>query len=128
MGLNIIYPDDDLEELLWKLWLDYADELKMDSDFNIMNEINKQPEFKSWVENISDSDMKSYLTAAQYGMDQAKIPNINITIKFDLILACIESCYTKHKLCMHYTVNVWRKLDLSVGNTYTYVLDDWKKE
>lgn len=127
MGLKVIYPDKELEGLLWKLWLDYADEMQMNSDFDIMNEMMKQPEFQSWLENISDLEKNMYLTGTQFATEQAAIPNTGKTIKFDSTLACIESNYTQYKLCIHYAINVWRRPDLSIGNTSTYIMDAWKR-
>lgn len=124
MGLKVAYPGDELEGLLWELWLDYANEMHMESDFNIMNEVMKQTEFQDWSENI----LNKYLTGTQPVTEQAAIPNTGKTIKFDSILACIESNYIRFKLCVHYTVNVWRKPDLSIGSAPTCVFDSWKRE
>ena len=128
MGLKVVYPGDELEGLLWELWLDYANEMHLESDFNIMNEVMKQAEFQDWSENIPYLDMNTYLEGTQCVTEQVVIPNTGKTIKFDSILACIESNYIRFKLCMHYTVNVWRKPDLSIGNSSTCVFDSWERE
>lgn len=128
IGLKVDYPDEELEGLLWELWLDYANEMQMESDFDIMNEMRKQTEFQDWLENIPYLDMNTYLEGTQPVTEQAAISNTGKTIKFDSILACIESNYIRFKLCMHYTVNVWRKPDLSIGSAPTCVFDSWKRE
>ena len=37
IGLNVIYPEPELERLMWDVWMDYSAEMKCDSEFKFVH-------------------------------------------------------------------------------------------
>lgn len=49
IGLNIAFPDPELETLMWNVWCDYSDEMKRGSEFNIVTAIMTNPTVITWL-------------------------------------------------------------------------------
>lgn len=43
MGLNIVFPPKELEDIMWAIWLDFCDEMKCSQPFELTSEIMNNP-------------------------------------------------------------------------------------
>jgi len=43
IGLNIVFPDKELEDIMWSIWLDFCEEMKCDQAFDPISEIMNDP-------------------------------------------------------------------------------------
>jgi hypothetical protein len=127
IGLNVIYPDKELEDLLWNLWLDYESELKADIPFDLNNEIISDPNVAKIIKNYQTISMPVNLPLnmaqgqIQQLVNQNKLisSNNNTAVTLNLTLGCIESIISAYHFNTNLDITVWRNLDQNIGlNTF----------
>lgn len=51
IGLNVLYPDEELEQLMWEVWLSFEQEMKANKPFIPENELNELNEYNIFLQN-----------------------------------------------------------------------------
>ena len=107
IGLKILVPPENLETLLWNIWIDFSSEMKCDVPFDPVSEILTDPE--------SHKKAMNYIPAipgrpVQSAMTSSLIVNCPI--------AAIESIDMQHIICNNHNMLFWR------DGTGTLVVND----
>lgn len=132
IGLNVIYPEPELERLMWDVWMDYSAEMKCDSEFNIVAAIMTNPTVITWL-NAATSITIPINTPP--GIAQNIIANIAqqsavITpqppIEIKELVATIES--SRSAVAIHTTFNItyWRDVNMALSFNTTQYSEGWK--
>jgi hypothetical protein len=127
IGLDVISPKKELEDLLWKLWKDYEEDLKCDKPFDIFNELLTNPLTQPIIRNYQILQIPANTPpqmALQMFQQYASIRNVN-TVSLDLIGACIESGQRSYQFQNKLDVAVWRNLDMNIGINVTQSSKGW---
>lgn len=133
IGLNIVNPNEELEKLLWNVWKDFSEEMKVENSFDIMNEILQKPESKQILETIPVINypanippeivrQKMIQLIQQTGVTQQKI------IETECLLASIEGSKKAYSISNIVKIGYWRNLDMTLGTNITIMSNGWKEK
>lgn len=119
MGLPVISPDKELEDLLWSVWLDYEKEMKCNDSFNVLTEILTDPNAAAAINSIPVINMPVNMPDAQ---KQAIYNNIagainatqQQTLKVRCTIASIESSYASKAFYNELIIAYWRDIDFNL--------------
>ena len=130
IGLPIVRPDESLERLLWKVWLDYETEMKCDSEFNVTKEIMSDPNLSSIVNNIPVLNIPADLPEPQKQTIFANIASqIAVTnrqaIKKSNLVASIESCRKAKGVYVEMIIQYWRDPSMNISFNVTQTGSGW---
>ena len=119
MGLPVTMPDEELEQLLWKVWLDYEAEMKCNDAFNVVTEILADPNASKAINSISVINMPANLPDAQKQIIYNNIVSkINVTqqqtLSLRYMLASIESTYAAKVYYNDIKLAYWRDINLNL--------------
>lgn len=132
IGLNITIPSEKEEDLIWSIWKDYSNEMKMDKDFNLLNELMNDPSSKTKLETIPILELPANTPtdiANQLLINYAsQIPIITRTpIEFEVLLAIIESSDISYEIKNSFSVIYWRNADMTLGFNAIPYCEGWKE-
>jgi hypothetical protein len=137
IGLKITKPNSQLESIMWDIWLDYCDEMKCDTAFDIAEEVMNYLQSKQFVSNdvvgnFADNtppDIPAQTSTYSAGQNtetvqstQIEIPNLIGSIESSrLAYACEHKFIIKHmlntdsvpELDIISDSSVWKRLDTS---------------
>ena len=119
MGLPVTLPDEELEQLLWKVWLDYEAEMKCNDAFNVVTEILADPNASKVINSIPIINMPANLPDAQKQIIYNNIASkINVTqqqtLSLRYMLASIESTYAAKVYYNDIKLAYWRDINLNL--------------
>lgn len=130
IGLNIIKPDKELEDLLWQVWKDFACEMKTDNVFNPLSEIMENPRFKSILETIPIISYPANIPPQL--VEQRMIQLIQETgvtmqnnLQLECLMAAIESTKKIYQITNEVTVAYWRNLNMELNTNITILSKGW---
>lgn len=114
MGLKIKEPDKTLEELLWKVWIDFSLEMKCDIPYDPLSEIMKNPQ--------SREQAMSFIPPAP-GIAN-RIGNAP-SFSFSNLIAAIESTRIQHTISNNHNLIFWRDNTGNINVNDTTTSDGW---
>ena len=130
IGLPIVYANDEINSLLWSIWLDYSNEMKCDNAFDVTREIMADPQAQASISTIPIVNLpvntpqdvaKQILTSVAQ-----KIPvTTQSTIKHRVLCAAIESAEFAKALYNDIEILSWRGLDASLEFRCNIVPSGW---
>ena len=129
IGLNVVCPTIELEDLLWKLWKDYEEDLKCDKPFDVINELLSNPSAQQIIKNYQVLQIPAntpHQVALQLFQQYANMYNVQ-TVPLDLVGGCIESVQASYQFQNKLDVAVWRNLDMNIGINVTQSSKGWIK-
>lgn len=132
MGLPVTLPDEELEQLLWTIWLDYEAEMKCNDAFNVVNEILADPNASKVINTIPVINLPANLPDAQKQLLFNNIAsNINVTqqktLSLRYMLASIESIYAAKVYYNDIKLAYWRDINLNLKFNLTSNGSGWIK-
>lgn len=119
MGLPVTLPDNDLENLMWSVWLDYEAEMKCNDSFNVFNEILSDPNAANVINSIPVITVPANMPDAQKQAIYNNIANtINVAqqqaINLRCMMASIESPYASKVYYNDLIIVYWRDVNLNL--------------
>ena len=119
MGLPVTIPNEELEELLWKVWIDYESEMKCNEPFNVVNEVLADPNASAAINTIPVVNIPANLPDPQKQAIYNTIASqVNVTHQQSLsvkcMLASIESPYAAKVFYNDITIAYWRDINLNL--------------
>ncbi len=132
MGLPVTIPDSELEDLLWKVWLDYEAEMKCNEAFNVVNEVITDPNASKVINSIPVINLPANLPDSQKQAIYNRIAGqINVTqqesLKLKCLLASVESIYAAKVFYNELTIAYWRDVNLNLKVNLTSKGSGWIK-
>lgn len=130
IGLPVASPNNDLEDLLWRVWLDYESEMKCNENFNVINEVLANPNAAAAINAIPVINMPANMPDAQ---KQAIYNNIAATVNatpqqslnVKCMLASIESPALAKVVYNELTIAYWRDIQLNLKFNVTSKVTGW---
>lgn len=132
MGLPVTIPDVELEELLWKVWLDYEAEMKCNDAFNVVNEVLADPNASKAINTIPIVNIPVNLPDQQkQALYNTIASQVNVTQQQSLnvkcVLASIESSYAAKVFYNDIKIAYWRDVSLNLKVNLTSKGSGWIK-
>lgn len=131
IGLPVVFPDKNLEDLLWKVWLDYETEMKCNDAFNVVNELLADPNASALINSYSVINIPANMPDAQkqqiFNTIAAKTnPTQQQSLKVRCMLASIESSSAAKVVYNDLIIAYWRDVNLNLkfnitGNTTGWI-------
>ena len=134
IGLNVVYPNPELESVLWDIWLNYCDEMKCDREFSPAAELMKNAQAKQLINNIPVVNLPANTPpqAAQQMIIQIAQQNAQITqqapIEVVSLLAAIESLTAAHAVHCTQSIAYWRDANMNLAINITEYSKGWEKK
>lgn len=130
LGLNVINPDEELENLLWKIWEDFSLEMKTNKGFDILEEIMENPNSKNELKSIPilqyPANMPPELVKQKMIqlMQQSGI-TMQKWIETDCLMASIESTRRNYEIVNNIKISYWRDLSMKINTNITISSKGW---
>ncbi len=131
IGLPVVFPDKNLEDLLWKVWLDYETEMKCNDAFNVVNELLADSNASALINSYSVINIPANMPDAQkqqiFNTIAAKTnPTQQQSLKVRCMLASIESPSAAKVVYNDLIIAYWRDVNLNLkfnitGNTTGWI-------
>lgn len=120
IGLPVVYPDSDLESLLWNVWLDYEAEMKCNEAFDILKEIMNDPKSSSVVNAVPVIDIPANMPEPMKQNIFVNFANSIKVTKRDAInktnlIASIESPLFAKAFYNELTIRYWRDATMNIN-------------
>lgn len=130
IGLPITEPDTNLEDLLWKVWLDYELEMKCGSEFNVIREILDDSKSGPIVKSISIINIPANLPETQkQTIYNQVVSNIAVTkqqsITINPLVASIESTSCSKAFYNEIVIHYWRDAAMNLKFNVTLAGTGW---
>lgn len=130
IGLPITEPDINLEDLLWKVWLDYELEMKCGSEFNVIREILDDSNSGPIVKSISIINIPANLPETQkQTIYNQVVSNIAVTkqqsITINPLVASIESTSCSKAFYNEIVIHYWRDAAMNLKFNVTLAGTGW---
>ena len=119
MGLPVSLPNAKMEELLWKVWLDYEEEMKCNNGFNVLNEILGDPNASNVINSIPIINIPANMPDALKQQIYTSIAStVNVTqqqsLKVRCMIASIESPFSSKVFYNDLIIAYWRDMNLNL--------------
>jgi hypothetical protein len=129
IGLKVIDPGERLETLMWEVWLDFEEEMKCRTPFNLMEEVAKSAAASQVLANIPQVTIPSGLPPDQVQQIAKQIvQQISLVslapIDYELRSGMIESCRKASAFVTNGKILARREADLRI--TLTNVILSWQ--
>lgn len=130
MGLPVTFPDKDLEDLMWSVWLDYETEMKCNDGFNILNEVLSDPNASTAINSVPVINVPANLPDAQkQNIYNTIARTVNVTQQQTLnvrcMLASIESPNFAKVFYNELIIAYWRDINLNLQFNVTAKGTGW---
>ncbi len=131
IGLPVVYPENELETLLWKVWEDIEDEMDCNKPFNPLEVVLSDKAVSPLLDTVSQAIIPANLPPqfAQQAM-QSILSKINIItvpkIEYELFQATIESIRCKSDCRTKLLINAIRLPDMNINITTNFVSMGWQ--
>lgn len=130
IGLDIENPDSVLENLLWKVWKDFDDEMKCSKPYEVVNEIMSDPKANELINKVPVVDIPANTPpdmANQIFLQKIKAVTVTMRSSFKQknIIAAIESISHAKAVYTNVEILYWRNIDMSLGINYTSYSSGW---
>jgi len=132
IGLNVEYPDEELEDLMWALWTDFSAEMKCGREFNLVAEVMNDPTAASQINTIPVVNLPAntppqiaqniIVSAAQNaGITQRR------TLEISELVAAIESVRSAMQVNSKFSIAYWRDPNMALGLNATAYSQGWRQ-
>ncbi len=134
IGLNIIDPSLELENILWEIWLSYSDEMKCDQEFNPISELMDIPAVKQQIINVPIISLPANTPPqiAQNIIGQTAQQNAQILqaspVEIVQPLAAIESLNIAFSININHNIIYWRDANMSLSLNMTSFSKGWEEQ
>lgn len=130
IGLDIINPSKELENLLWSVWEDFSNEMQCNDSFDPVKEIMSNPTSSEQLNKCTyiNYPLNTPPAIAQQIIAQhaQSFPVTQISpIKIDILIAAIESSYLAKAVYNNISMLYWRNPDMSLGINATAHSSGW---
>ena len=131
MGLNVVYPDEKLEELMWSIWRDYSTEMKCDHEFNIIAEVMSDPKAAAQINSIPVVNLPAN-TPPQMAQNfiATVAQNTGVTMRNTLevseLVASIESVRLAAHVHSKFSIAYWRDPNMALAFNATMYSVGWQ--
>ena len=132
IGLNIIFPEKELEDIMWSIWLDFCDEMKCNQTFDPISEIMNDPNAKRILSQIP-MVVLPVNTPAHLGeniINQMALQNVRVIqqapIELSQTIAVIESVQMAYILNNQLNVVYWRDAQMALSFNCTAYSNGWE--
>lgn len=132
IGLNIVFPDPELETLMWNVWCDYSDEMKCGSEFNIVTAIMTNPTVITWLNSATTINLpvNTPPPIAQNIIGNLAQQSATITpqppIQIKELVATIESPRSALAIHTTFSITYWRDANMALSFNATQYSEGWK--
>lgn len=130
MGLNVVFPDIKLENLMWKVWQDFSSEMKCENTFDVIKEIMEDSQASSIINSIPVVNLPAGTppqVAQQIIIQHAN--NVPVTtrsaLKKKAFIASVESTYFAKSVYNNIDILFWRNPDMSLAANLTASSSGW---
>ena len=132
IGLPIIYPEKDVEGLLWNIWKDYSKEMKCDEPFNVINEVMSDEEARAIISKVPVVNLPANTPpdiARNIIIQRAQQTAIESrsSLKKRIMIASVESIHMSKAVYNNIDIIFWRNADMSLGVNCTLSSEGWCK-
>lgn len=133
IGLNIIYPEKNLENLMWKIWQSFNSEMHCSSEFNPTTELMNDPIAKGKISNIPIVTLPANtpLDFAHNIIVNVAQQNAEITqqapIELKQLMASIESKNCAHEVKTILSIAYWRETNMQLSINITSYSNGWER-
>lgn len=130
IGLPIAQPNTELEDLMWRIWLDYEKEMKCNENFVIVNELLSDPNTGAILSSIPVVNMPADMPDTQKQVIYNNIANtINVSQRQNLnvrcMLASIESPNSAKVVYNDLIIAYWRDINFNLQFNITSKVTGW---
>lgn len=130
IGLPIETPGTELEDLLWKVWLDYEAEMKCNDNFDVIKEIMNDPNSQA-INSVPVINIPANLPEPQKQAIYNKVANsVTVTsqkaLTLSLLVASIESKNVQKSFYVDMNVRYWRDAAMNINFNCNQTLQGWK--
>ncbi len=130
MGLPVLFPKKEIEELLWNIWLDYENEMKCNETFDPIKELMKNPSTSNILNSVSTIQFPVNIPQeAQQNIIQFLIPQLKIQeippLDLDFLIASIESINRAEEFRNHLKISYWRGINANLEYNITCISNGW---
>jgi hypothetical protein len=132
IGLNIEFPEKEVEDVMWAIWYDFCNEMKCNQAFDPISEIMNNPEAKQVLSSVPiiSLPVNTPLPIAQNIMAQMAQQNAQLVqqspIEILQLLAAIESSKTAYTISNKLNAVYWRDANMSVAVNITPYSSGWE--
>ncbi len=132
IGLPITEPTEDLENILWKIWLDYSKEMKCDVPFDVVAEIMNNPDSSKIISQVPVVNLPANTPsdiANQIIIQHAQNTPITtrLSLKQSVLIASIESINNAKAVYNNIDIIYWRNPDVSLGFNVNISATGWRE-
>ena len=129
IGLNVVNPDEKLEQLLWDIWMDFSQEMKCAEPLDVLAEVLSDPDARAQLFNVPSVTIPvglppelipAVLQSVQIPLRQTK------PIESDTLIASIESCKSCSSLRIHLSTICWREANMNITYNTTQSSEGWQ--
>ena len=132
IGLNIMFPDKELEEIMWNIWQDYSQEMNCGSEFNVVSAIMNDPVAAAQINNVSivNIPVNTPPQIAQNIIASVAQQNAAVIqqkpIELSELIATIESTRTAMAVKTTFNVVYWRDANMALAFNVTAFTKGWE--
>ena len=133
IGLNIVNPNPEFENLLWDIWIDYSTEMKCDKEFNPVAELMDNLQAKQLISNVPvinlPANTPSHIAQqviASIAQQSAQITQ-QVPIEVNSTVAAIESLNAAYTVNTTYSIAYWRDANMNLSINVTAYSKGWEK-
>ena len=130
IGLPITEPTEELEGLLWRVWLDYEAEMKCSLEFNVIRELLNDPQSAAIIKTVPLINIPANLPEQQKLIVFNRIiPQINViqqkSLSSRLLMASVESVQCAKAFHNEVVVQYWREPSMNLKFNVTIAGTGW---
>lgn len=132
IGLNIVCPETDLEELMWSIWCDYSSEMQCGREFNPVTAIMENPDAKAKASSIHVVNLPANVPPqiAQGILANMLQQNLQISqqtpIEITETIASLESIRKAVAVSTTFSVQYWRDVNMALSVNATTFSKGWQ--
>ena len=132
IGLNIVFPEKELEDIMWSIWLDFCHEMKCKQSYDPITEIMNNSEAKQILSQIPVVVLPANTPVnigeniiAQIAQQSAQIIQ-QAPIELILPLAAIESYQISYINNYQLNIAYWRNANMALSYNWTAYSKGWE--
>ena len=132
IGLNVVFPDKEINEIMWAIWLDFCDEMKCNQVFDPFSEVMNNPTAKQILTQLPIVSLPVNIPPhigqtiiAQIAQKNAQITQ-QTSIEISNNMAAIESMQKAFAVNNHLSIAYWRDPNMTLTFNITQYSNGWE--
>ncbi len=131
IGLPVVQPNKELEELMWNVWEDVENEMECSKPFNPLEVVLNKPEIAALIAPVNQIQIPANLPAPilqqvlNNVLQQIQLVTV-LPVDYSLFIATLESTNCKSEYRTLGKINAVRKPDMGIGINLVAVQQGWK--